>query len=581
MSERNQHPRPEELLQSALGELSAGEEARIQAHLANCPECRTQAAEFSATDREFTAYYRSEYVNTIPPPPHAWQGFANALHQQASARTTLSERCKTYLAACLRTPRLAHAALWACVALVAIVAVVRVSRTPVVSASEILRRAVATESDSFRKVSHAAVYQKLRVRVGHTTLTRVVFRDVERHRQVDRWTATDEVAAPAAPAPDLSSEFQAARLDWDDPLSPGAIHGWLADRERHAQARQEVREVGDTFTVSSSEANAPVTEARFVVRSNDFHPVSALYRFQDQPNEVEFTELAYEVRRLETLDASVRSELASGPDAQAPVLASGGVPPSAGSGGAAPSLESLEINALYALHQHHADLGGETEVTRNAGAVKVAGVVESGERKAELRSALAHLPDLQVELYTAQEAADRQARVIASAPDSSTAQVAGVPVLREALAARFPDQASRDTYVLGVLDCSQQALAHGFALHRLASLYPAATAAALTPEARSEIRTMSSDHLKALRKELDSLFERLTPLAGEIQSVPAPGSSPGPGQAEPASFVPDLQRLDRIVSRLVSSDGADADAGALLREYHEIAGRLRQDLARL
>lgn len=577
MSERNQHPLPEELLQSALGELSADAEISIQAHIAGCPKCQAEVAEFKETDREFTAYYRSEYVKTIPPPPHAWQSFRSALRERASGPATLSERWKAHLAAWRPAPRLAHTALWACVAILVLVAVGRVSQTPVVSASEILRRAVTTESDSFKKVGHAAVYQKLRVRVGHTTLTRVVFRDVERHRRVDRWTATDEVAAPAATAPDLASEFQTARLDWDDPLSPVAIQGWLADRERHAQARQEVREVGDTFMVSSSEANAPVKEARFVVRSSDCHPVSALYRFEDQPNEVEFTELAYEVRRLETLDASVRSELASVPDTQAPGLASGGISVAQASG-AASNLESLEINALYALHRHHADLGGETEVTRNAGAVKVAGVVESNQRKAELRSALAHLPDLHVELYTAQEAADRQARAIASAPDFSPAPVASVPALREALATRFPDQASRDTFVLGVLDCSQRALAHGFALRRLASRYPAATAAALTPEARSEIRTMSSDHLKALRRELDSLIERLAPLAGEIQPPQVAGR--GFSQAEPALLVQDLQRLDRIISRLVSSDDAAANAGALLREYRETAGRLSQDTAR-
>jgi hypothetical protein len=454
------------------------------------------------------------------------------------------------------------------------------SQAPVVSAAEILKRAASAERDSFRKVSHAAVYQKLRMRFGRTTLTRVVFRDVERHRQVDQWTASAQAAAPAPQAapPDLSGEFQAARLDWNDPLSPAAIQGWLADREHHSQAREEVREDGGRITVTSHESTSPVTEAQFVVRANDYHPISALYRFQDQSDDVEFTELAYEVRRLESLDAGVRSELATAADAPATVVASGGAPTNAGSPAPA-SLESLEVDALYALHQHQADLGGETEVTRQAGAVKVAGVVVSSERKAELRTALARLPDVQVELYTAQEAADRQARAIRSAPESPATPAARVPALRDALTARFPDQAARDSFVLDVLDCSQMALAHGFALNRLASRYPAASVAGLSREARSEIQTMSGDHVRALRKELDSLFERLTPLAGEALRLPAPDANSDSGQIELASLVPDLQKLDRIVARLVSgSDGAEAEPDALVREYQELAGRLRESV---
>jgi hypothetical protein len=580
MSERNKHPLPEELLQAALRDLSADDEARVQAHLAGCPECAVQVEEYRETDREFAAYYQSEFKNAIPPPPGQWQGFRSALHDQVSAEATLAARWKAYAASWLRPPRLTRAALVTCAAVLALLTVVRMSQAPVVSAAEILKRAATAERDSFRKVSHATVYQKLRLRFGRTTMTRVVFRDVERHRQVDQWTASDQAAshAPVAAPPDLSVEFQATRLDWNDPLSPAGIQGWLADRERHSEAREEVREDGGKFTVTSRESNNPVTEAQFVVRASDYHPISALYRFQGRSDEVEFTELDYEVRRLETLDAAVRSELGAGADTPAQVESSGIAPASAGSPAPA-SLDSLEVNALYALHERQADLGGETEVTRQAGVVKVAGVVVSRERKAELTAALARLPDVQVELYTAQEAANRQAHAIASAPESPSSSAARAPALRDALNARFPDQVARDSFVLDVLDCSQQALAHGFALDRLATRYPAEGVAGLSKEARSELRTMSGDHLRTLRKELDSLFERLTPLAGEVRVASAPEVNAGAAEAEPASLVPDLQKLDRIVAGLVSgSDGAEADAGTLVREYQEVAGRLRQSL---
>ena len=126
----------------------------------------------------------------------------------------------------------------------------------------------------------------------------------------------------------------------------------------------------------------------------------------------------------------------------------------------------------------------------------------------------------------------------------------------------------RHQFVLDVFDCSQQALAHGFALDRLAVRYPAESIAGLSREARSELRTMSDDHRRTLRKELDSLFERLAPLAGEVRAASASEVNAGSGEVEPASLVPDLQKLDRIVAGLVSgSDGAEKDPGTLVREY--------------
>jgi len=581
MSERNGHPLPEELLQLALGDLGADATGRVQAHIAECPECLTQVEEFRETDHEFSTYYHSDFKLSIPPPPREWLGFRSALRDQVSVQSTAGARLKSYLASYTRMPRLARAMTLACAMALVVVAVVRLTQAPVVSAGEILRRAITAERDSLKKVTRAAVYQKLRVRVGRTTLTRVVFRDVEHHRQVDRWTAIDQAATPLAVVPDLPNEFQAAKLDWDDPLSPESMQGWLADREKRGQARQEVREEAGALTVISRESTAPVIEAQFVVRSNDYHPISASYRFQGRADDVEFTEVAYEVRGLDTLEASIRAELSIGSDAPRSGLASPAEPPTTGNAMSS-NLKEVEVEALYALHRHNADLGGETEVTRLEGSVKVVGVVVSGQRKTELRAALAHLPDLHVELYTAQEAADSQAREIAAAPDSASAPGTGVPALRDALAARFPDQISRDAFVLQVLESSQQALAHGFALNRLARLHSVETVNAPSRVARSEVLTMWADHLKALRNDLDSLSERLAPVAGAVQM---PGVLPSTSDAlQPwqESLVADLQKLNRIVNLLVSSsEGDQAQTGALLREYQELAGRLRGDVARL
>ena len=581
MSERNRHPLPEELLRLSIGDCQAEEEVRIQTHLTGCRECLAQVEEFRETGRVFSDSYQSDYARSIPPPPRGWQGFRGALHNQTFGHATLRARWSAYLAGIPRMARFARAVPALCAIALALAAVVRMSQAPVVSAGEILRRAATAERDSFRKVSHAAVYQKMRVRVGRTTLTRVVFRDIERHRQVDRWSTADHatVAAPSTVASDLASEFHAARLDWDDPLSPVAIQTWLADREQRSHEPEAVREDAGVFTLTSRIPTDPVTEARFMVRAADYHPISALYRFQDRAGDVELTELAYEVRRIETLDASVRSELSS-PGTLDSALTAGTPTPPAGSISSV-NLESLEVDALYALHQHHADLGGETEVTRQGSEVKVAGVVVSGLRKAELQSALAHLPELRVELQTAQEAALRQAQAISSAPETATSPASRTPALNEALAARFPDQASRDAFVLDTLECSHQVLAHGFALQRLATRYQPGNIAPLPREARLELQAMSSDHMRALRKNLDSLIERLAPLAGEVQVSQELAANSGEREPDLAALVSALQRLDRVVASLVS--GAEADQGGattLVREYQQLSGSLKQEVAR-
>ena len=90
---------------------------------------------------------------------------------------------------------------------------------------------------------------------------------------------------------------------------------------------------------------------------------------------------------------------------------------------------------------------------------------------------------------------------------------------------------------------------------------------------------MSAAHVGAMRKRLESLFERLAPLAGEVQTPAAGSENSGPGQLEPSTLVPDLQQLDRIVGRLVSAtDGNEAEADTLVREYRQVAARLRQAL---
>jgi hypothetical protein len=413
----------------------------------------------------------------------------------------------------------------------------------------------------------------MQVRVGRTTLTRTVYRDITRRRQVDRWAeqgAAPPFTAEPAMATELARDFKAERLDWDDPLSAASIRAWFANR-RHGG--DSVRRSAGYLTLTSLVASASLPEARFVLREADYHPVSARLRFRDRPNEVVLTELAYEVRTFDSLDATTRAQL-SGP----PALAAA-AKPAAKALAAAPDLNELELEALYALHRHDADLGGEAQVQRTTGGIAVKGLVASDERRDELRAALRRVPGVRIELQTVAEATRQQSRTLASAVELQERPAGHAGALQEMLLARFPEQQSRDSFVLGTLEAAQHALARGFALERLAVRYPAGVEAELSTEARGYLRTMIVEHERALRQHCGALFERLDSVAGASGEAPEAAAPPANWQDLQARLLPDLHRMDKLVIALVSDSSVEPEGQAeLIREYHKCSARIRVNL---
>jgi anti-sigma factor RsiW len=61
------HPRDEELLLTADGELSGRRAARVRAHLASCWDCRARMAEIEDTIADFARVYRRHFGPELPP----------------------------------------------------------------------------------------------------------------------------------------------------------------------------------------------------------------------------------------------------------------------------------------------------------------------------------------------------------------------------------------------------------------------------------------------------------------------------------------------------------------------------------
>ncbi len=568
MSSHDWHPDSEALFRACLGELQPGEAGTVETHLAACPQCRTALDEIRGTMAEFTDFYQSDYKSRVPAPPRNWQAFHAAL-QGAASRPGWRERLGSFFAG----RRLVPAAVTAGVAALALVAVLRLQHAPAASASELLARAEAFQQRQFASVGHATVFQKLEVRVGTKTLTRTVYRAVGRHRQVDRWSEPKNATAPAEAQPALAAEleqdFREARLDWDDPLSPIGIRTWFMSHAGEKQDEQSVRRDDGHFTLRSTAENEPVTQADFVLRASDYHPVSARLHFRGRSADVHLTELAYEVRSLDTLDPATRAELA---EPQMPETAVSAAPKASAP---APDLNEIELEAWYALRRHDADLGGEAQVQRTGAGIAVKGLVASEQRREELRAALSHVPGVRVDLQTVAEAARQQSGALASAVEVEQRPPGGRAALQQLLAARFPEQQSRDSFVLGTLEASQNALARGFALERLANRYPAAVEAELSPEGRTRLRSMVAEHHSALKRYAATLFERLDSLVGPVAPEP-PAQARSGWQEQQKQLLPDLKRVDKIVMALVSDSGMESvGTEELISEYRECVTRIR------
>jgi hypothetical protein len=568
MSNQEQHPDSEMLMRGALGELQQGEVASFRDHLSTCDQCRMEVEEARETCTEFRAFYQTDYKPSLPPPPHGWQTFRPALDKRQSPSTF--GRLRAMFSRPLPLRHLGQATVAASLALLLVFAVYRMRQAPAVSANEILERSVAAETQALGKISRATVYQKIRVRRGSKTYVRTLYRDVVGNRQVEH---SDSQAS------ELAGSFQAIRYNWADPLSAGGIRSWLAAREGEDRSASEtVRQSDGLFTVSSTSSQDLVQEARFVVREADYHPVSAHFDLRGQ-EDLELTELAYSIQPVDTIDNDIRAELIPLAEPSPERLPTGKIPSHAA---AEPDLDSVEIQARFALHRRDADLGEETQVERAPGAVIVKGLVSSDQRRAELRDALAHLQGIRIELETADEAAGRQARAIASAAESPRGEPRRPPALQKALAERFADQEARDAFVLATIECSQRTLSHGFALRNLAERYTTAAAAALSDESQRQLATMIADHRRAMETGAQELFDRLTPVAGAVPQAATIDSPARPWQEVQQSLLTDLRKMDQLVIELVSSSAKGAaDPAAVLAEYHLCANRVRSELATL
>ncbi len=268
-----------------------------------------------------------------------------------------------------------------------------------------------------------------------------------------------------------------------------------------------------------------------VIRRKDLHAFEQTLTVSNgsETREYRLTETLFEGRAASAVESSVfepESELV-GPAAERgkpEVKPSNEKPEPLAVGTHAVPAPELEVEVLRLIQRAKADMGEQVSVTRGSGGVlRVEGIVDSDQRKSEILRELQPVmnnPAVKLDMQTVSEALKRQSQPRQSAgqmtiqPPESTANA--VPVedeLRRYLAAKgFKDAQINDEvrrFSNRMLDQSREAMAHAWALKRLADRFSPEQLAALEKESRNKWLSMIGDHAQALLQETASLRQEL------------------------------------------------------------------------
>jgi hypothetical protein len=195
---------------------------------------------------------------------------------------------------------------------------------------------------------------------------------------------------------------------------------------------------------------------------------------------------------------------------------------------------ALEIEVLRLLRDARADLNEQIEVNRTAnGKLRVEGILETDQRKAELLAALAPVKDhpaIEIDLKTVaealrQEGQRQRAQPRAAAPEPIVEQTeitaAALPVeadLRRHFAARGVDEARMEAAIRGfaatTIANAHRLRSHATTLKRLAARFSGSELEQLDPQARGRWRDLLRHHARNLLDETLALRAALAPIFG-------------------------------------------------------------------
>jgi hypothetical protein len=503
--------------------------------------------------------------------------------------------------------------------------------TVTVSADEALARAEHAEVRQWLATPQPIVYQRIELRVAS--------RGLHRDARWESWSeSSGKVRRFATEQPVQRSivtryldTLARNGLDQGPPLSAAAFVRWRsqlpasADRKEHVES-VHTPDMGLALRIHlhwlRPQPPGGIVDASVLLRTSDWHPVEQMLQVQTSDGEIERFDLTEHHAAVVSRDALSGSSIEDAFTTPSPKVA----PAAAVATVSTADLDDVETQALFALHQLHADRGEQIEVIRRAQHVEIRGVVDSADRLAAIAGALSHIPHTRFSVVQADRAASVHAIALDQAAIAPPRPARGEPVTADAAvdpplwrfidaylrasAAHDPlppdDPTARaravNVFVQDVNGDAESAVAEAWALRRLAERYPPETRADLAEPSRRRLQEMTHDHLAAIRGGIVRLRRALEPVeaaargprdraaADPDRDAPPPAASEPRRLSEPQVFLAVIDVERRLADLVVSdrrvadaADGADDDdagLGALTRLVSSLT-RLEQNLQRL
>src|SRR5437773_4459290 len=562
------HLEDDDLISYLDGELLPDEQQRARLHLEKCWDCRSRLNLTEGSVENFVRLRQETLLpKELPPSGPALDVFRHRLAAHIHAAqgkprlsfgfTRVRSALKDFTAhrfTFMTSPIAIRAYVFILAATVIAVVVIRSNRVTIVSANELIQRATEAQAARINATAQPVVHQKLQVRIKSQTHEDSVNWEVWHDMQNSRFRSfvTNQTAAPDI-VNDLTRVFQANQMDPKQPLSAASYQAWrgsLTGKQENV-ATIKLADGGEAMTLRTFPAGAvnegQIAEATFTVRSADWHPVEQKLTVKTAIGSMiyELIETQSEVVSLNQVSPAIfgpeQPAVAKADTKASPSLSlNANVEPTTPSPNVIAPVASaeLEVEVLQLLHQAGADLGEQITVKRTAGGpVRVSGIVETDQRKAEILAALNSLsgnPAVQIDIQTVAEAVAKQKSMSPTSPRAVTSEgveiqstgIAAEPQLRAYFERQGgnTDEAVRQFASRAVAQ-SYQAMQHIWAMKRLLNQFSPEQLRTLTPDARNKWLSLVRSHARAYQQQSAALRHDLRPIFFSGASEELPGAT--------------------------------------------------------
>lgn len=244
-------------------------------------------------------------------------------------------------------------------------------------------------------------------------------------------------------------------------------------------------------------------------------------------------------------------------------------PPSRAPRSEPPSVETSladELRAVAALHELGADLGDPVEVAREGKRVVVRGTGVSPARQQEIRQALVSLPNIDVQFPNpapnAVPAAPESVPESVNAPPAAPQSPAPPSPMQNRLEAQLGGHGQFETFSSQLLDRQEAAMARIYALHRLATEFPADAEGQLSAGNQQLLRDLARQHLEAMARELAAIRRITAPVLRPMLNGPAVDAAPHPDdsptwQAAAGNLFASGKQVDSLLAGVLGLAASD------------------------